>query len=509
MSVLIPPPSAFSLLQMPLTLTLSPEYGGEGSAYRHRDTRSNMRLPLIVLPFVICLASATTAAEPRRPNVLFVAVDDLNDWVAPLGGHPQAKTPNLDRLARRGVTFTRAYCAAPACNPSRVALLTGVRPGTSGVYHNPQPWRPVMPDAVTLPQHFMANGYHAAAAGKIFHEAFADPASWHEHVKTPGGAGGGPKPQEPARAGGIVWGALDAADEQMPDYRNVSWVIDRLKRYEVGGKPFFLACGLHKPHMPWQVPQKYYDLYPLDQIKLPDVPADDLKDVPPAGVRIARPQGDHANVLRTDQWKQAVQGYLASISFADAQIGRLLDALDASPHRDQTVVVLWGDHGWHLGEKHHWRKFALWEEATRNPLFVVAPGVTKPGTRCDRTVSLMDLYPTLSDLCGLPAPQRQEGVSLRLLLENPSAPWDRPALTTHGRGSHAVRSERFRYICYADGSEELYDHDADPMEWTNLANDPKYVGAKKELAKWLPEKDAPDAPAREPAANRRGGRVGR
>ncbi|MCA8999951.1 MAG: sulfatase [Planctomycetaceae bacterium] len=432
------------------------------------------------------------ADEPR--NVLFLAVDDLNDWISPLGGYEGCRTPNLERLAARGMTFTRAYCAAPACNPSRASLMTGIRPWQSGVYHNPQPWRPVMEDAVTIPQHFTKHGYHSLGAGKIFHGAFEDPESWEDYLRK----GGDPKPSDDvlkdphSQAGGIVWGVLDVADEQMNDYAMANYAIDYLGQKH--DKPFFLACGIYRPHMPWQVPRQYYEMYPLDSIRLPNVPDNDLDDVPEAGLRVAKPNGDHATILETGNWKHAVQAYLASITFADTQIGRVLDALDQSPHRDNTVIVLWGDHGWHLGEKKHWRKFALWEEAARVPLFVSVPQVTEPGSVCERTVDLMNVYPTLCDLCGLPVTNQLAGVSMVPLLKNPQAEWARPAITTHGRGNHAIRSERYRYIRYADGSEELYDHEADPMEWNNLASDPQGKLVIRQLAKWLPETEAEDAP---------------
>jgi arylsulfatase A-like enzyme len=433
-----------------------------------------------------------SAAE--RPNVLMIAVDDLNDWIGCLGGHPDCKTPNIDRLAKRGTLFTRSYCAAPACNPSRAALMTGLRPWTSGVYHNPQPWRPVLPDAVTLTQHFMANGYEAVGCGKIFHGRYNDPESWNAYGRQTGDVR--PTPQvanDPrSRSGGIVWGVLDVADEEMNDFKVASYAIDYLQRSHE--KPFFLACGIFRPHMPWQVPRKYYEMYPLDEIAMPTVPDDDLDDVPRAGVQMARPGGDHAKMLETGNWRYAVQAYLASITFADAQIGRVLDALDASPHAANTIVCLWGDHGWHLGEKHHWRKFALWEEATRAPLIIAAPGVTQPGSVCERPVDFTSIYPTLTELSGLPAREGLDNLSLVPLLKNPQAAWDRTAITTHGRGNHAVRSEQYRYIRYADGSEELYDHAADPGEWKNLAGDPQLADVRKELAAWLPKQEAPNAP---------------
>ena len=438
------------------------------------------------------MGAVAEPARHKRPNVVFIAVDDLNDWIGCLGGHPDSKTPHLDALAGRGVLFTHAYCAAPLCNASRAALLTGVLPSTSGVYSNNHPWRPVLPDVTTLPQCFMKQGYHVMGGGKIFHGRFKDPASWHEYFERPG------DPQPPKRpVNGIKnaqhfdWGPLDVDDEAMGDYQLVDWAIDRLK--QPWEEPFFLAAGLVKPHLPWYVPRKYFDLYPEDTITLPEINENDLDDIPPYGKRIAHPERDHAQVIKTGNWRKAVAGYLATIRFADTCIGRLLDALDKSPYADNTIVVLWGDHGWHLGEKLHWRKFTLWEEATRNPLMIVAPGVTPPGERCDRTVSLMDLYPTLAQLCGLELCGEQAGKSLLPLLKDPRAPWERPALTTYGRNNHSVRSERWRYIRYHDGTEELYDHSKDPMEWTNLAGEPENAPVKKELARWFPKVNAEDA----------------
>lgn len=447
----------------------------------------------------VALAAAGPALaddEPGPPNVLFLAVDDLNDWTGFLGGHPQAQTPNLDRLAARGVHFTRAYCSAPACNPSRVSLMTGLRPSTSGVYLNGQPWRPVLPEVTTLSQAFQQAGYDVRGGGKIFHGRFPDPESWDESFDLE--STNRPAPDQLPVNGlpntaHFDWGPVDVPDAAMPDAKTVSWAIERLEQIEPG-QPFFLAVGLYRPHLPWYVPRPYFDQFPPAEIVLPRVLENDLDDIPQAGIAMAKPNGDHRRVVEADQWEHAVQGYLASIAFADAQIGRLLDALDAGPHAGNTIIVLWGDHGWHLGEKSHWRKFALWEEATRVPLVIVAPNVTEPNGRSERTVSLLDLYPTLIDLCGLPSRPNLEGESLTPLLLDPAASWNRPVVTTHGRGNHAVRSERWRYIRYADGSEELYDHEADPREWTNLAEDPRLQSIKAELAKHLPKTDAPDAP---------------
>jgi len=235
-------------------------------------------------------------------------------------------------------------------------------------------------------------------------------------------------------------------------------------------------------------------MYPLDQITLPTIKEDDLDDVPRMGVKMANPQRDHRNVIEHDQWRQAVQGYLASISFADATLGKVLEAFDASTHKDNTTVILWSDHGWHLGEKLHWRKFALWEEATHNVMMINSPGLTKPRSRCDQAVELMDIHPTLVDICGLAPRNELEGTSLRSLLENPALERECPALTSQGLGNHAIRNEKWRYIRYRDGTEELYDHENDPLEWTNLAGEPQHDGKKIELARWLPKTDAPESP---------------
>jgi arylsulfatase A-like enzyme len=444
-------------------------------------------------------AALPLGAAAQKPNVLFIAIDDLNDWIGCLGGHPDVKTPNIDRLAARGVLFTKAYCAAPVCNPSRTALMTGLRPSTTGVYENRHPWRkaPLLENAVTLSQHFMANGYYAAGSGKIFHNAYNDPASWHEWNNERTGRGKGAHPDK-LPANGIPnkahfdWGPLDCADEDMGDWRTVEWAEQQLSKKH--DKPFFLAPGFIRPHLPWYAPKRYFDMYDAEKVALPKVKDDDLDDVPPVGRRFATRSGDHKVVLEYGQWRKAVQAYLACITFVDSCVGRVLDALDKSSYATNTIVVLWSDHGWHLGEKLHWRKFALWEEATRNPFMMVVPGLTKAGGKCQRTVDYMSLYPTLVELCGLPKKDGLDGVSITPLLRDPSAKWDRPAITSYERGNHSVRSERWRYIRYHDGTEELYDHDNDELEWTNLANKPEYAKVKAELARWLPKTDAPDAP---------------
>lgn len=410
--------------------------------------------------------SAEEKADSGQPHVLFIAVDDLNDWIGALGGHPQTRTPNLDRLFAEGVKFTRAYCAAPACNPSRVAIMTGLRPSSTGIYHNPDAWRPVLPQAVTLPQHFRQHGYRAVGSGKIYHGAFPDPASWDDYAPALNKQTFPDEFNKPRNANGLNrshfdWAPVDAPVEQFADSLTIDYVTQQLKEADAS-QPLFLACGIFRPHLPWYVPQQFFDQFPLDEIEIPHVPEGELDDIPPAGIRMAKPQGDHKAVVESNQWPQAVQGYLASIAFTDHLIGRLLEARDQSPIKDRLIIVLWGDHGWHLGEKHHWRKFALWEEATRVPLVFVLPEGQNAGTTCPAPVNLLDVYPTLVDLCGLPPRPELEGRSLVPLLKNPQAEWQTPTVTTHGRNNHAVRSADWRYIRYANGDEELYDHRTDP-----------------------------------------------
>jgi arylsulfatase A-like enzyme len=441
---------------------------------------------LLLLAFAATWVDAATAA---KPNVLFIAVDDLRDWVGYSDREHQAKTPNIDRLSRMGVSFTRAYCASPSCNPSRAALMSGLRPGTSGVYENNIDFRPLISEDKPLTTVFRQAGYYVHGAGKIYHEAYRRASEWDDYLEKEGAY---PKVRDGQSdgVGGIKFAPLDCRDDELPDWKIVDYGIASLgKKHE---KPFFLAVGMHKPHMPWNVPRKYFDQFPLEKIKLPPHLATDLDDVPPAGKRMAKAEGDHAAMLKSGRWKEAVQAYLATIAYMDMNLGRLLDALEKSAYRDNTIIVFWGDHGWHLGEKSHWRKFALWEEATRAPLIWVAPGVTKPGTKSDRPVDFMSIYPTLVDLCGLPRPAHVEGTSIRPLLENPTAVWTTPAVITYRFKNHAARTADFRYIRYENGDDELYDVRQDPHEYVNLAGKPEFAARKAELANFLPTQDAPD-----------------
>lgn len=434
-----------------------------------------------------CLLRLEAASPAARPNVLFIAADDLNHWVTHLGRNPQTRTPNIDRLAKMGVTFTRAYTAVPACEPTRCALMSGRRPWTSGCYLNGDGWKNYQKPGEGLTAQFLKAGYYVGGAGKIYHGDQYWPQEWTEYQN---GKGLSPTGQGVTKDEGFHEPLKhDLKDDDLDDWHSVNWCIERLQRKQE--KPFFLACGLHKPHLPWAVPRKYYEMFPRDQIQLPPYLENDLDDIPAAGKRMARQNRDHERFLQSGRWKDAVQSYLATIAYVDMNVGRLLDAFEKSAYRNNTIVVFWGDHGWSLGEKHHWRKFALWEEPTRNPIIWVAPGVTPTGGVCGRPVDFMHMYPTLCELAGLPRPAHVEGPSIVTLLREPAAPWSLPAISTHGYRNHAVRTEEWRLIRYADGSEEFYDETKDPYEWTNLADKPEYAAAKASVAKFLPTNDAP------------------
>jgi arylsulfatase A-like enzyme len=371
-----------------------------------------------------------------------------------------------------------------------------MRPGETGVYHNGNPFQRAVTVEQSLITQFRKAGYATLGMGKIWHGGLGFPEQWSSTGGRAGGGGGRLKLD--GSIGPIRFGVIEGGDEAVPDTHTADFGIAQLgKRHDA---PFFLALGFHKPHMPWNVPQKYYDLHPLEKIELPPHRADDLDDVPAAGLGIARAFGDHARVLASGRWKEAVQAYLAAGSYVDAQIGRVLEALDKSQYAKNTIICFWGDHGWHLGEKQHWRKFALWEEATRAPFIWVVPGVTRPGGRCEHPVDFMSVYPTLCDLAGVACPPHAKGENIRPLLADPKADWKKPAITTFGPGNHAVRLGSWRYIRYRDGGEELYDHSSDPYEWTNLAAKPEHAPRKAELARLLPTVNRPEV-KRPPRAN--------
>jgi arylsulfatase A-like enzyme len=449
-----------------------------------------------VLALIASKASPAVAADrPARPNIVFIAVDDLNHWVGYTGRNPRVKTPNLDRLTTLGMSFTNAHCAAPLCNPSRAALMSGMRPGTTGCYTNQDDWKKYVPEGVSLPATLRNAGYYVAGAGKIYHGSSCHPSEWDDCEPAPG-----PDSEKNAALDGGAEGITklegfqtpvthELRDSDLPDWRIVDYCIEQLERRH--DKPLFLACGLRKPHLPWVVPRKYYDMFPLEEIELPPHREADLADVPEPGRKFADTHDDHRRIVAAGRWKEAIRSYLATIAYADANVGRLLDALQKSRYADNTIICMWGDHGWHLGEKEHWRKSTLWEEGTRAPLIWVVPGVTQPGALCHRPVDFMSIYPTLCELAGVDPPQHLEGTSIVRLLADAGFPWSQPAVTTHGFMNHAVRSESWRYIRYADGSEELYDEQRDPYECHNLAADAALQGRKAELASFLPKQNRP------------------
>ncbi len=457
------------------------------------------------------------ARKKTLPNVLFIAVDDLNDWANCLGGRPGVHTPNLDRLAKRGVLFTNAHCSAPACNPSRASLFTGIRPSTSGIYYNRHHWRqsPVLKNATTIPEYFQSLNYHTAGGGKLFHclswikTSYGtnenDPEIWDEYFpskKDPLPEFVWPESAVKKNNGTVIWNPvvgdqthnrppyffdwspLDVPDRETSDYKVVDWATKKLNQNHE--KPFFLGVGIFRPHIPWFVPKKYYDLYPLNEIKLPLTQENDLEDCSPVGKNFCRREWQEW-ILKQDKWKEAVQAYVASISYSDAQLGHLLDALDKSLYAENTIIVLWSDHGMHIGEKEHWEKFTLWEESTRIPLMFIVPGMTQPQSICQQPVSLLDVYPTLVELTGNRPASTLEGKSLVPLLRNPYLETEKPIVSTWGYNNHAIRSKHWRYIRYHDGTEELYDHRKDPNEFTNLASKPEYRAIMKKLATWIPE----------------------
>lgn len=446
------------------------------------------------------LASAQAAGE--QPDILLIAFDDLNDWVSPLHGHPQARTPNFERLASRGVTFTNAHVTAPLCNPSRASLMSGLLTSSFGVYVNRQDWReaPALRGKAVLPLFLQRNGYRTLGGGKLFHAATVNPLQFYGLLPREGFDDYYPAPDRqlpdeirplgrpinnnPGFVGGFFdWSPVTAEDAAMRDGQVVSWASRQLQAKH--GSPLFLGVGIYRPHIPWYVPQEYFDMHPLNRVELPATVPDDLEDVP-GSERYAGNQRVHKWVLESGNWKRGVQAYLASVTFADAMLGRLLDALDASDRGEETIVVAFSDHGYHLGEKGQWRKYTLWEDATHVPLIVVAPGITKPGTRSSAPVSTLDLYPTLADLAGIEPPAHLEGHSLLPLLRDPDAEWPHYAITTYRFGNHSVRTRRYRYIRYASGDEELYDHQHDPNEWHNLASSHEHTEIKVRLESLLP-----------------------
>ncbi|MBW3596011.1 MAG: sulfatase [Planctomycetes bacterium] len=444
--------------------------------------------------------SAFAASGAEKPNILFIAIDDQNDWIGCLEGHPQAQTPRIDALAARGTLFTNAHCQSPLCNPSRTSLMTGRRPSATGVY-GLAPWfREVeeLSDILSLPQHFAASGYRTYSTGKIYHGGYGRRKNDNEfHVLGPG-AGVGARPKEklvntPQNHPLMDWGVFPHQDEEKGDWQVASWAVEQLESQPE--EPFFLSVGFFLPHVPCYATQEWFDLYPAESLALPPVQPDDRADTPRFSwyLHWKLPEPRLKFLKEADQWKNLVRSYLACTSFVDSQVGRVLDALEKSGRSENTIVVLWSDHGWHLGEKQITGKNTLWDDSTRVPLIFAGPGVTE-GAVCRRPAELLDMYPTLVELCDLPAVEGLEGHSLVPQLEDAQAPRPWPAVTTHNHDNHGIRSERWRYIRYADGSEELYDMENDPHEWRNLAEDAQYADVIREHRRWLPEKSAKPAP---------------
>ena len=430
-----------------------------------------IRTFFILLALVVLLIQRVDAAD--RPNVVLISVDDLNDWCGCLGGHPQASTPNVDRLADRGMLFTNAHCQGTMCNPSRISLLWGRRPSSTGFYSNrysvnkePE----FLKTHVSLPAHFAASGYKTLTAGKVFHSGV----NLNQYFDVVGPRSGqwlkslDKKVHDKPKGWHGIWdfGPQEYAESKFTDHVTATWVTEQLgSEHE---KPFFLAFGFYRPHVPFFPPRRVYD--EVGDVQLPLVDDDDWNDIPDAArkVSMSNPKiPTHKWMCEEGRWEEAVHAYLACVRWTDEQLGRVLDALDNGPHAKNTIVVLFSDHGYHLGEKQRWSKFSLWERTTHVPLIVSVPDGLKG--RTDKPVELLSIYPTLIDLCGLPVNPKLEGVSLEPLLEDPNSEWEHVALSTLGQNNHAVRDDRWRYIRYADSSEELYDHQTDPNEWNNLA----------------------------------------
>ncbi len=448
------------------------------------------KITCVVLGVLLAAGAMFAAAPAQRPNVLFIAVDDMNNDLGCYGS-PIVKSPNIDQLAARGVRFDRAYCQFPLCSPSRASIMTGLRPDQTRVFDLQYHFRTGLPDVVTMSQLFMQNGYYAARIGKIYHygnpgqigtDGLDDAPSWKEVFNPAGIDKTKLEPQiinhTPKRGLGSSLSFLadkEGRDEDHTDGMVATQAIALLEKHQK--EPFFLAVGFYKPHCPYVAPQKYFDLYPLDKIDVPEIPKDFEKSVPESALSSTKPWPNYQ--LDRQKLREAKQAYYATISFVDAQIGRVLGALDRLGLRDNTIVVFWSDHGYHLGERGLWMKQSCFEESARVPLVIAGPN-TKAGGISKRNVELVDVYPTLADLAGLTPPANLPGASLRTLLGRPDAPWNRPAFTQvqrQGFPGHSVRTARWRYTEWDGGKRgvELYDHEKDPGELTNLASDPKFT----------------------------------
>ncbi|MBC8352026.1 MAG: sulfatase [Planctomycetes bacterium] len=458
-----------------------------------------MRHLLFALLSITLFGSHLFAAD--KPNILFIAIDDQNDWIGCLGGHPQAKTPHIDRLAGQGTVFLNAHCQSPLCNPSRTSLMTGLRPSTTGIY-GLAPWFRTLDeykDIVSLPQHLRNNGYRTYTTGKIYHGGYGRKKNDDEFDVVGTGPSVGVRPKEmlvkttPNPHPLVDWGVFPHQDEDKGDWKVASWAVDQLE--EMPDEPFFMSVGFFLPHVPCYATQKWFDLHPEESLQLPLIQANDRDDTPRFSwyLHWKLPEVRLKYLQEANEWKNLVRSYLACTSFVDSQVGRVLAALQKSGKADNTIIVLWSDHGWHLGEKAISGKNTLWDDGTRVPLIFAGPGVTA-GQRCTKPAELLDMYPTLIDLCGLSKNDRLEGHSLMPQLKDADAARQWPAITTHNHDNHGVRSEHWRYIHYADGSEELYDMRKDPNEWKNLASNPRFASILADHRAQMPNKSAKPAP---------------
>ncbi len=419
-----------------------------------------------LLNFAITPLIAQPSKEPIKRPVLMIVIDDLRDTVGYMESFAKIETPHIDRLAASGMRFTNAHCAAPACNPSRVAVFSGLRPSTTGIYENGQGWPKDYYDHITLTQEFMKQGYYVAGSGKNYHGQGKTP-NWHAYWNPPFDKDYG-KPGDP------LGKPLDVSFEEMPDTRRADYTIEKIKAAPKG--PVFFSIGLVKPHLPFNVPREYFEKFPLDSISLPPSQENDLSDIPALGQRIAKGHGEldgrlyHDHVMEHHLWKKNIQAYLACVAYVDDVVGRIMEAWDNSPYAEDGVVILWSDHGWHLGEKNHWSKFTLWRVGTRVPFIVRAPGISEPGTTSGVAVNLVDIFPTLLEATGLPPRRDLDGFSLVPLLRNPELSWP-GSVTYHGHGNASVHSGKWHAIYYRDpGARELYNLEVDPNEFNNLAD---------------------------------------
>jgi len=438
--------------------------------------------------------------QSQYPNVLMLIIDDLNDWVGAFGGHPNAKTPNIDRLASQSTVFTNAHAPAPICGPSRASIMTGLAPSSTGIYghikdNDIKKANDKAAESIYLSEYFKRHGYHTAAVGKVFHQNIAT-----NSFDVNGGRheGFGPRQQDGRKwdhpRTNTDWGPLsEKTDEQMPDFEAAQWLTEQLRLEH--DKPFFMAGGFLRPHTPWNVPKRWFDMHPLEHIQMPPYLRDDLDDVPEIAKKIAEhpmmPTTEWA--IENGEWRNIVQSYLASVSFIDYCVGIVLDALESSIYANNTAVVLWGDHGYHIGEKDKFAKMTLWDRATRTPLIIMPSKSQIQRSEQQAThqpVSLLDLYPTLLKMCGLPPNTQNQGRDISALLSNPKLDLSHAAVTTFGPNNHAVKTERYRYIRYENGAEELYDHYADSNEWHNLASNPEFAALKVELRAFFPDVNA-------------------